>query len=77
VSTAADLDIQHERALALGARLLQDRSDDPEEPLRVYADPAGHPFCIIAMVTRVPDALAGNELACGASPALIAGPGKR
>jgi hypothetical protein len=20
--------------------------DDPEEPLRVYADPAGHPFCI-------------------------------
>ena len=21
-------------------------SDDPEEPLRVYADPAGHPFCI-------------------------------
>jgi hypothetical protein len=46
VSTAADLDIQHERALALGARLLLDRSADPEEPLRVYADPAGHPFCI-------------------------------
>jgi Glyoxalase-like domain len=46
VSTAADLEIQHERALALGARLLQDRSDDPQEPLRVYADPAGHPFCI-------------------------------
>jgi hypothetical protein len=32
--------------VALGARLLHDRSDDPEEPLRVYADPAGHPFCI-------------------------------
>jgi hypothetical protein len=48
VPTTADLDIQHERALALGSRLLQDRSDDPEEPLRVYADPAGHPFCIIA-----------------------------
>jgi Glyoxalase-like domain len=46
VPTAADLDVQHERALALGARLLKDRSDDPEEPLRVYADPAGHPFCI-------------------------------
>jgi hypothetical protein len=42
----ADLDVQHERALALGARLLHDRSDDLEEPLRVYADPAGHPFCI-------------------------------
>jgi catechol 2,3-dioxygenase-like lactoylglutathione lyase family enzyme len=46
VPTTADLDSQHERALALGARLLQDHSDDPEEPLRVYADPAGHPFCI-------------------------------
>ena len=46
VPTTADLDAQHERALAFGARLLQDRSDDPEEPLRVYADPAGHPFCI-------------------------------
>jgi catechol 2,3-dioxygenase-like lactoylglutathione lyase family enzyme len=41
-----ELNAQHERALALGARLLRDRSDDPEEPLRVYADPAGHTFCI-------------------------------
>jgi hypothetical protein len=46
VPTTAELDVQHERALTLGARLLDDRSDDPEEPLRVYADPAGHPFCI-------------------------------
>jgi catechol 2,3-dioxygenase-like lactoylglutathione lyase family enzyme len=46
VPDVAELDLQHERALALGARLLHDRSDDPEEPLRVYADPAGHPFCI-------------------------------
>jgi catechol 2,3-dioxygenase-like lactoylglutathione lyase family enzyme len=46
VPTAADLDTQHARALALGARLLHDRSDDPDEPLRVYADLAGHPFCI-------------------------------
>jgi catechol 2,3-dioxygenase-like lactoylglutathione lyase family enzyme len=46
VSTVEDLHIQHERALALGARLLFDRSDDEEEPLFVYADPAGHPFCI-------------------------------
>ncbi len=49
VPTVADLEIQHERAIALGARLLEDRLDDPEEPLRVYADPAGHPFCIVAM----------------------------
>ncbi|MFD6134402.1 VOC family protein [Isoptericola sp. NPDC056618] len=46
VPDVAALDRQHERALALGARLLLDRSDDPEEPLRVYADPAGHPFCL-------------------------------
>lgn len=46
VETRQDLDVQHERAVALGARLLLDRSDDADEPLRVYADPAGHPFCI-------------------------------
>jgi len=47
--TVADvraLDAEHVRAVELGARLLRDRSQDPEEPLRVYADPAGHPFCI-------------------------------
>jgi len=46
VGTAAELDAQHERVLALGGRLRYDRSADPDEPLRVYADPAGHPFCI-------------------------------
>jgi uncharacterized glyoxalase superfamily protein PhnB len=46
VPTKTDLDAQHERAMALGAQLLEDRSEDPDEPLRVYADPAGHPFCI-------------------------------
>ncbi|MGY4642412.1 VOC family protein [Cellulomonas sp. URHB0016] len=46
VPDLAALEAQHERALALGARLLYDRSHDPLEPLRVYADPAGHPFCL-------------------------------
>jgi catechol-2,3-dioxygenase len=46
VPTTEDLAMQHEHALSLGARLLQDRSQDAEEPLYVYADPAGHPFCI-------------------------------
>jgi hypothetical protein len=32
--------------LALGGELRLDRSHDPDEPLRVYADPAGHTFCI-------------------------------
>ena len=41
------LEIQRERALELGAELLRDRSDDPEESFHVFADPAGHPFCIL------------------------------
>jgi catechol 2,3-dioxygenase-like lactoylglutathione lyase family enzyme len=46
VGSATELEAQHARALAFGARLLRDRAADPDEPLRVYADPAGHPFCI-------------------------------
>ena len=46
VTTADEFGAAHERALALGARVIFDRSADPEEPLYVYADPAGHPFCI-------------------------------
>jgi hypothetical protein len=46
VPTLDELGVQHQRALALGARMLLDRSDDPQEPLYVYADPAGHPFCV-------------------------------
>jgi catechol 2,3-dioxygenase-like lactoylglutathione lyase family enzyme len=38
---------QHRRALELGARLLLDRTGDPDEQLVVFADPDGHPFCII------------------------------
>jgi catechol 2,3-dioxygenase-like lactoylglutathione lyase family enzyme len=41
-----ELAVQRERALSLGAALLLDRSTDPDEPLYVFADPAGHPFCI-------------------------------
>ena len=37
---------QRARAEALGARLVLDRTDDDVEPLYVFADPAGHPFCI-------------------------------
>jgi hypothetical protein len=46
VANGADLAAEHDRALALGARELLDRTDDPDEPLWVLADPAGHPFCI-------------------------------
>jgi catechol 2,3-dioxygenase-like lactoylglutathione lyase family enzyme len=46
VSSAEELERQRERAVALGASILLDRTDDPGEPLYVFADPAGHPFCI-------------------------------
>jgi len=46
VSSGTELHRQRERAEALGAQVLLDRTDDTEEPLFVFADPAGHPFCI-------------------------------
>lgn len=46
VPDTAELARHRARAEALGARLLLDRTDDPEEPLFVLADPAGHPFCL-------------------------------
>jgi catechol 2,3-dioxygenase-like lactoylglutathione lyase family enzyme len=36
-----DMDAAHERAVALGARHL-----DTQDGFRVFADPAGHPFCL-------------------------------
>jgi len=52
VPSMDEFNAQHERALALGATELRDRSNDPQEPLRVYADPAGHPFCIFVAAPR-------------------------
>lgn len=46
VSSREELERQRERAEALGATLRLDRTDDPDEPLYVLADPSGHPFCI-------------------------------
>ena len=42
-----DFQAAHKEALSLGARLLK-AADDPEaaEGFQVYADPAGHPFCL-------------------------------
>lgn len=47
VPSVEDLERHRERAEALGARLLYDRSEDEGEPLFVLADPAGHPFCLL------------------------------
>jgi catechol-2,3-dioxygenase len=46
VPDRAALDRQRDRAIALGAELRLDRSEDLEEPLYALADPAGHTFCI-------------------------------
>lgn len=47
VPDAQELEVQRERAEDLGARLLMDRTHDPDEPLYVMADPEGHPFCLL------------------------------
>jgi predicted enzyme related to lactoylglutathione lyase len=39
-----DLDAAQARALELGATLLDDATEHPT--FRVFADPAGHPFCL-------------------------------
>lgn len=41
----ADLDRAHEQVLALGATVLDGRAAG--RGWRVYADPAGHPFCLV------------------------------
>ena len=46
VPDVATLERHRDRALALGARMLLDRTDDEDEPLYVLGDLAGHPFCL-------------------------------
>ncbi len=42
-----DIRTAHEEAIALGARLLKPADDlDAVHGFQVYADPAGHPFCL-------------------------------
>ncbi|MFD0315407.1 VOC family protein [Streptomyces flavalbus] len=44
-ATWEEIDLAEKRVLALGARVL-DTEDYEEKGFRVYADPAGHPFCL-------------------------------
>jgi len=46
VRDVEELHEQRRRAEDLGAQVLLDRSTDPDEPLYVLGDPAGHPFCV-------------------------------
>ncbi|MGW5864890.1 VOC family protein [Streptomyces sp. NPDC055239] len=42
----AEMDAVEKEVLALGATVLE--AEDRERSFRVYADPAGHPFCLCA-----------------------------
>lgn len=42
-----DIKAAHDEAMSLGATLLQAADDiDAKDGFQVYADPAGHPFCL-------------------------------
>ncbi|GGS83240.1 MULTISPECIES: VOC family protein [Streptomyces] len=44
-ATWEEMDAAEEKVLALGARVL-DKEDKEKRDFVVYADPAGHPFCL-------------------------------
>jgi catechol 2,3-dioxygenase-like lactoylglutathione lyase family enzyme len=46
VSSRPELHRQRQRAETLGAEVVLDRTNDSDEPLLVFADLSGHPFCI-------------------------------
>ncbi|MGW7413481.1 VOC family protein [Streptomyces sp. NPDC054863] len=47
-----DLDVAEEQVLALGATLLE--GSDKPIGYRVYADPVGHPFCLLTRESVTP-----------------------
>ncbi len=50
-----DFPAAHEHVIALGARVLQPASGATEgDDFQVYADPAGHPFCLCFMAADAP-----------------------
>ncbi|MDQ1720310.1 MAG: hypothetical protein QOI26_44 [Pseudonocardiales bacterium] len=71
-----DLDEAEPLVLALGAR----RLPAPDSPWRVYADPAGHPFCLIprpswAPPVQVPGSPPSGPGGPGSAPGGPGGPG--
>jgi predicted enzyme related to lactoylglutathione lyase len=46
-----DIDAAHEEVIALGAKLLKSAPESiAADNFQVYADPAGHPFCLCWVV---------------------------
>jgi predicted enzyme related to lactoylglutathione lyase len=48
-----DIGAAHEEVMALGAKVLKPAEIDPDasDSFQVYADPAGHPFCLCWVLT--------------------------
>ncbi|QIK73539.1 VOC family protein [Propioniciclava coleopterorum] len=49
LDSPAALEATRARLAGLDAPLLRDNGADPDEPLYVFADPDGHPFCVLAV----------------------------
>jgi hypothetical protein len=49
VGSYEELMSAHDRVIELGGAMLYDRSSSPEEPLQVFADLDGHPFCVFVV----------------------------
>jgi predicted enzyme related to lactoylglutathione lyase len=50
-----DVKAAHEEVISLGAKLLKPADDiESAEGYQVYADPAGHPFCLCWVVRAAP-----------------------
>lgn len=49
IANLAALVSASERVIELGGAMLLDRSSDADEPLRVFTDLDGHPFCIFVL----------------------------
>lgn len=48
-----DFPTAHEKVISLGARVLKEAEESGEpDRFQVYADPAGHPFCLCWVVGR-------------------------
>lgn len=48
-----DFEAAHNQVMSLGARVLKPAADDPgPDNFQVYADPAGHPFCLCWLTGR-------------------------
>ena len=50
-----DFEVAHERVISLGATVLKPaQGGDSPDDFQVYADPAGHPFCLCWVKTEQP-----------------------